>query len=80
LIGRGPVVAASQLTVRTLQGEDIVYLGYLSGLGELGTPGFDGARFHVGANFDEIVDGKTGKRYVASSHLERNAFLGEIMR
>jgi hypothetical protein len=77
LVGRGPVVTASQLTVRTLQGEDIVYLGYLSGLGELGTAGFDGAPFKVGANFDEIIDSKTGKHYVASSHLERNDFLGE---
>ena len=77
VLRRGAVVPASQLGAQTLQNSDIVYLGYLSGLGDLGDPAFDGGRFTAGDTFDEIYDRKTHKHYIASSHLEDNGFLGE---
>ena len=49
----------------------VVYLGYLSGLGPLRDPTFTGARFTVGGSYDEIVDRRTGRSYMAGTHLER---------
>ena len=51
---------------------DLVYLGYLSGLGSLRGPMFSGSRFTVGDTYDEIVDRRTGRHYTAATHLDTN--------
>ena len=63
LLSHGPastetlrVVMASDLTPEMLKRNNIVYLGYLSGLGLLKTPVFAGSRFSVGETYDELVD------------------------
>ncbi|MFL5296965.1 MAG: hypothetical protein ACJ798_11345 [Phenylobacterium sp.] len=66
--GRGEtvrVVMASDLTPDMLKRSNIVYLGYLSGLGMLRAPVFAGSRFAVGETYDELVDGVTHRRYVS---------------
>ena len=65
------VVPASRLTPEMLKFNDIVYLGFLSGLGSLRDPVFSGSRFAVGDSYDEIVDRRTGRHYLSGTHLER---------
>ncbi|NOW47479.1 hypothetical protein FHW96_003659 [Novosphingobium sp. SG751A] len=48
----------------------LVYLGYISGLGALRTPVFQGSRFTVGDSYDELIDRVSGMHYMGSSHLE----------
>lgn len=58
------LIPASQLTADILKSSDIVYVGQLSGLGTLlRDPLFQASGFRVGATYDELVDGASGKRY-----------------
>ena len=50
------VVMASDLTPDMLKRNNIVYLGYVSGLGVLRNPVFAGSRFSVGETYDELID------------------------
>ena len=50
------VVSASVLTPEMLKNTNIVYVGYLSGLGILREPVFNGSRFRVGETYDELID------------------------
>ena len=50
------VIMASDLTPEMLKRNNIVYLGYLSGLGVLRAPVFAGSRFQVGETYDELID------------------------
>jgi hypothetical protein len=59
------VIMASDLTPEMLKRNNIVYLGYLSGLGVLRGPVFAGSRFRVGDTYDELYDGRTQKTYVS---------------
>ena len=59
------VVMASDLTPEMLKRNNIVYLGYLSGLGVLRAPGFAGSRFSIGETYDELNDSRTHKSYVS---------------
>ena len=57
------VVMASDLTPEMLKRNNIIYLGYLSGLGVLRNPVFAGSRFSVGETYDELIDGVTHHIY-----------------
>jgi hypothetical protein len=57
------VVGASDLTPEMLKRNDIVYVGYLSGLRLLRDPVFAGSRFRVGDTYDQLVDTKTSRVY-----------------
>jgi hypothetical protein len=59
------VVMASDLTADMLRRNDIVYVGYLSGLGLLRDPVFAGSRFTVGETWDVLID-QVAKRRFAS--------------
>jgi hypothetical protein len=61
------VVMASDLTPDMLKRNNIVYLGYLSGLGVLKGPVFAGSRFQVGETYDELVDQVTRHAYVSQA-------------
>ena len=72
IISRGPahsetlhVVMASDLTPEMLKRNNIVYLGYLSGLGVPRAPVFAASRFSFGETYDELIDAQTHKRYVS---------------
>lgn len=59
------VVMASDLTPEMLKRNNIVYLGYLSGLGVLRAPVFAGSRFSVGDTYDDLIDGVSHRRYLS---------------
>ena len=59
------VVMASDLTPEMLKRNNIVYLGYVSGLGVLRGPVFAGSRFRIGDTYDELYDSRTKVTYVS---------------
>lgn len=59
------VVMASDLTSDMLRRNDVVYLGYLSGLGSLRDAVFAASRFTVGDTWDDLIDGRTGEVYAS---------------
>jgi hypothetical protein len=52
------VVQASDLTADLIKRTDVIYLGYISGLGIMKEIVFSGSRFSVGDTYDELVDGR----------------------
>ena len=61
------VALASELSPEALTSADIIYIGYLSGMGMLHDFVFAGSRFHTGETFDEVVDRTTGTHYVSQA-------------
>ncbi len=61
------VITASHLSADMMKANDIVYVGYLSGLHLLQAPVFERSRFAVGATFDELVDRRSGQSYVSGA-------------
>lgn len=59
------VVAASQLVPELLKNANIVYVGFLSGLGVLSDPVFQGSGFKIGANYDQLIDKASGHRFTS---------------
>lgn len=59
------VIMASDLTPEMLKRNNIVYLGYVSGLGVLRRPVFAGSRFRIGDTYDELYDSRTKVTYVS---------------
>jgi hypothetical protein len=57
------VVQASDLTADMIKHSDVIYIGYLSGLGLLREAVFSGSRFSVGATYDELIDNVSGRHY-----------------
>jgi hypothetical protein len=57
------VVTASALTPDMIKRNDIVYVGYFSGLGLLREPVFAASRYRIGETWDQLVDQKTQKIY-----------------
>lgn len=62
---RPRVILASELTPEILKTSNIVYVGYLSGLGRLKDVALAGSRFAIGQTFDEIIDTKSGQRWIS---------------
>lgn len=59
------LVTMSQITAERFKSRNIIYVGFLSGLGLLRDPLFGVSGFSVGATYDELVDRKSGRRYVS---------------
>ena len=57
----------SELEPDALKSTDVVYVGYLSGLGMLADATFSGSRFSVGSSYDELLDDKTHAKYVSQA-------------
>lgn len=57
----------SDVTPANLKSADIVYIGYLSGLGILQQLVFAGSRFTVGESYDELLDTKTKHLYISQT-------------
>ena len=55
----------SDLEAGSLKSADIVYIGYLSGMGMFQDLTFAGSRFTVGESYDEIIDKSTKHSYVS---------------
>lgn len=61
------VVPVSELTPDMLRISNIVYIGYFSGLRGLRDPLFNGSHFRVGQSYDELIDSRSSKIYLATS-------------
>lgn len=59
------VALASQLNPAVLTSANVVYIGYLSGMGMLHDLVFAGSRFSEGSSSDVLIDRETGRRYVS---------------
>ncbi len=57
------VETMSDMKPEIFKAANVVYLGFLSGLGALQDPLFRASRFKVGDNFDELIDKATGRRF-----------------
>ena len=55
----------SDIEPSSLKSADIVYIGYLSGMGMLQDVIFAGSRFSVGESYDEVFDKRTRVSYVS---------------
>jgi hypothetical protein len=55
------------MTPDLLTRADIVYVGYLSGMGMLRRFVFAGSRFAIGDTYDELIDRKSGHHYISQS-------------
>lgn len=64
---RVQVVLASDLTTDTIRTSHVIYIGYISGMRQLQELAFRHSRLSVGASFDELVDKRTGQRYVSQA-------------
>ena len=63
------VVLASELTPDKIKTNDILYVGLLSGMGDLKNPVFVNSRFTIGESYDELVDRKTTKTYTSEAFI-----------
>ena len=61
------VTMMSDLTPGMLKSADIVYIGYLSGLGIMKDLVFAASRFAVGDSYDELLDKTTKRRFVSQT-------------
>lgn len=61
------VVTMSQFNPVVLKTADVIYVGYLSGLGRLKGLVFETSRLEVGESYDEIIDRRTKQRYVSQA-------------
>lgn len=59
------VLPVSSLTPAMLRDNNIVYLGYLSGLGLLRNATFAGSRYAIGETWDDILDTRTGQHFAS---------------
>jgi hypothetical protein len=57
----------SDVTPATLKSADIVYIGYLSGLGIMQQLVFAGSRLSIGESYDELLDTKTKHLYISQT-------------
>jgi hypothetical protein len=64
---RPQVENMSDLKPEILKNLNIVYVGFLSGLGSLQDPLFKASGFTVGSSFDELVDKSSGRRFNSDS-------------
>ena len=56
---------ASDLPVSALKSSDVIYIGFVSAMGMLQDPAFDGSRLSVGLSYDELIDTTTGHSYMS---------------
>jgi len=59
------IAKMSDVEPSSLKSADIVYIGYLSGMGMLQDMVFTGSRFAIGDTYDEVIDNKTRHSYVS---------------
>lgn len=59
------IAKMSDVEPGSLKSVDIVYIGYLSGMGMLQDLVFTGSRFAIGESYDEVIDNKTRHSYIS---------------
>jgi len=66
-LDRVHIEMASDLTPSMMASSDVVYVGYMNGMGMLGSMLSSGSRFSVDSASDEIVDHRTGTHYLSQA-------------
>lgn len=61
------VIPASQFNVRMLYDNDVLYVGYLSGLRALEGVIFKGSHYRIGLSYDELVKPTSGQRFLSDA-------------
>ncbi len=61
------VTRMSDVEASSLKSSDIVYIGYLSGMGMMQDLIFSGSRFAVGESYDEVIDRQTRRAYISQT-------------
>lgn len=61
------VVPQSQFRAEQLRATHVIYIGYLSGMGQLGQFPFLASRLAIGDSFDELIDAESGQRFESSA-------------
>jgi hypothetical protein len=61
------VTRMSDVEASSLKSSDIVYIGYLSGMGMMQDLIFAGSRFAVGESYDEVIDRQTRRAYISQT-------------
>jgi hypothetical protein len=61
------VIKMSDVEPGNLKTADIIYIGYLSGLGMMQDFALSGSRFAVGDSYDEIVDKQSHRSYISQT-------------
>src|SRR5690606_31898042 len=59
----------SELTTRDLHDNHVIYLGYVSALGQLGNLLFPISNLRLGENFDQLIERKSGTVHTSSAGL-----------
>ncbi len=59
------IAKMSDVEPSSLKSADIIYIGYLSGMGMLQDLVFTGSRFAIGDSYDEVIDNKTRHSYIS---------------
>lgn len=62
--GADHVLSASNLNAQRIKDGQIVYVGWMSGLGLLRDPLFSASNFQVGSTYDELIDRTDAKHYI----------------
>jgi hypothetical protein len=61
------VTKMSDVEAGSLKSADIIYIGYISGMGMMQDLVFSGSRFAVGDSYDEVVDKDTKHSYISQT-------------
>ncbi|MEQ9450976.1 MAG: hypothetical protein RJQ07_05275 [Pseudomonadales bacterium] len=64
---RATIIPASKLRTSDLKSNDILYLGYLSGLGILESYVFTASKLELGTTYDELVHRDSGEYYFSNA-------------
>lgn len=67
------IMLSSELTAEVLRNDHIVFIGHFSALALLNDIVLEASGFRVGHSFDELVDKKTGQRFISSSGIPADA-------
>jgi len=59
------VIPQSQFQTQMLRNAHIIYVGYLSGMGQLARYPFAASRLAIGMSYDELIDTESGESYVS---------------
>jgi hypothetical protein len=64
-MGRPYAITMSRLASEAIKGSNIIYVGYLSGLGVLRDPLLEASGLSIGSSYDELVDRASGRHYIS---------------
>jgi hypothetical protein len=67
------IIPASTLNPEILRISNVVYIGYVSALGVLRNPVFNGSHYAIGDSYDELIDKRSGREFTATTGKPTNS-------